>query len=133
MALGFATSLRTARGQKIIDAVDAGSGAGKLRIYDGTRPSTGGTATTLLCEITLNDPSFTVTNGVVTLALGSGLTGTAVGTGTATWARVVDSANTFVLDMSAGTSGTDLVLATDSIVTDAAVNITAGSITEGNA
>lgn len=133
MALGFATTLRTARGQKIIDAVDAGSGAGKLRIYDGTRPTTGGTVTTLLAEVTLNDPSFTVSSGVLTLVTSPALSGTAVATGTASWARLVDSADTFVMDLSVGTSGQDINLATTSIVTSAVVQITSGTITEGNA
>lgn len=133
MALGFATTLRTARGQKIIDAVDAGSGAGKLRIYSGVRPATGGTATTQLAEITLNDPSFTVASGVLTLSVSPTLTATAGATGTASWARIVDSSNTFVMDLSVGTSGADINLATTSIVENATVQITSGTITEGNA
>jgi len=53
MAAGYATALRNAQ----LDAITTYAGAGaKLRIYDGTRPATGGTATTLLAEFTLGSP-----------------------------------------------------------------------------
>ena len=56
MTLGLATTLRNARLDQITTAIDAGT-AGLLRIYDGSRPATGGAATTLLAELTLSDPS----------------------------------------------------------------------------
>ena len=68
MALGFATTLRTARASQIVAAIDAGAGAGKLRLYNGTRPATGGTVTTLLAELTFSDPCGTVTSGVLTFS-----------------------------------------------------------------
>lgn len=57
MALAFATTLRNAMLDEIKTALDAGAGAALIRIYDGTRPATGGTATTLLAELTCTDPS----------------------------------------------------------------------------
>ena len=45
MALGFSTALRNAR----LDAITTTVGnAGKLAIYDGTKPATGNTTTTKL-------------------------------------------------------------------------------------
>ena len=45
MSVGYSTTLRNAR----LDAITSAIGAsGFLRIYDGTRPASGGTATTLL-------------------------------------------------------------------------------------
>lgn len=129
MAMGFATTLRTARADAIIDA--AGTGA-KLRIYDGSRPATGGTATTLLAELVWTGEEIgTASSGVITLNVPDATTGAA--NGTATWARIVTSANAFVVDMAVGTSGSDLNLNTTTISTGVAVSVTSGTITEGNA
>ena len=131
MALGFATALRSSIATAMRDAIDAGAGAGKIRIYDGTRPATGGTVTALLAELTCSDPSGTISNGVLTF---SSITSdsAADATGTATWFRIVDSNNTFVMDGSVGTSGADLNLATTSIVANVQVSITSFTITTGN-
>lgn len=133
MALGFATTLRTARAQKIIDACDAGSGSALIRFYDGARPATGGTATTLLAELTCSKPSFTVASGTLTLATVT-QDSDANATGTATWFRVVDSAATFVFDgnvTATGGSG-DLTINSTSITIHQRVSITGGTISEGN-
>lgn len=132
MAIGIVTALRTTRSTAILTALDAGAGAGKIRIYSGTRPATGGTATTLLAELPLSDPAGTVTNGVLTL---SAITddSSADATGTATWFRALDSDNTAVLDGDVGTSGSDLNLVTTSIVATQPVEITSFVLTEGNA
>jgi len=58
MALAYSTTLRNTMLDAIDDAVNAGAGAGLLRIYDGSRPATGGAATTLLAELTFSDPAF---------------------------------------------------------------------------
>jgi hypothetical protein len=131
MALGLATALRTTRATAIRDAIDAGA-AGLLRIYDGVRPATGGSATTLLAELTLSDPCGSVVNGVLTF---SAITqdASANATGTATWFRIVTSAAAFVLDGSVGTSGADLNLTTTSVTTGQPVQVTSLVFTEGNA
>ena len=54
-------------------------------------------------------------------------------TGTATWARLVDSTGTCAVDMNVGTSGSDLNLNSTSISTGQEVSITSAVITEGNA
>lgn len=131
MALGLATGLRNAR----LDAITAFAGASaKLRIYSGSRPATGGTATTLLAELTLNATfAPAASGGVLTLNAITGDT-SADSTGTATWARIVKSdGTTHVADCSVGTSGSDINLATTSLVSGAAVNVTSATITEGNA
>jgi hypothetical protein len=133
VTLGLATTLRNARLDAITAAIDGGAGAGLLRIYDGSRPATGGAATTLLAELTLSDPCApSAAAGVLTF---SAITDDAAAnaTGTATWGRFVTSAGTFVLDCSVGTAGTDVILNTASIVTGAVVSVTSAVITEGNA
>jgi len=133
MALAFATTLRNAMLDQIKTALDAGSGAALIRIYDGTRPATGGTATTLLAELTCTDPSAgSASSGTLTF---SSITqdASANATGTATWFRMVDSAATFVMDGNVSTSGSDLNLTTTAIVATQPVSISSATITAGNA
>lgn len=133
MALGMATTLRNARLDAINTAINAGSGAGTLKIYDGSRPATGGTATTLLATLTFSDPAAPAASGGVLTFSAIASDSSADATGTATWARIADSAGTFVADCSVGTSGTDIILNTAAIVSGAAVSVTSATLTEGNA
>lgn len=129
MALAYATTLRNAMLDEITTAA---GGSALLRIYDGTRPSTGGTATTLLAELTCNATfAPSAASGVLTL---NSITqdSSANATGTATWFRIVTSGGTFVLDGNVGTSGSDLNLTTTSIVSGQPVSVTSFTITEGN-
>jgi len=131
MALGYATGLRNAQ----LDAITTFSGGScKLRLYSGTRPATGGTATTLLAELTCNATfAPAASGGVLTLnAITSDTNADA--TGTATWFRIVKSdGTTHVMDGSVGTAGSDLNLNTTSIVAGATVAVTSFTITAGNA
>jgi hypothetical protein len=127
----MSTTLRNAR----LDAITtAAGGSAKLRIYNGTRPATGGTATTLLAELTCNATFAPAASGGVLTLNSITADSAADATGTATWARIVKSdGTTFVLDCSVGTSGADINLNTTSIVSGAAVSVTSATITEGNA
>jgi hypothetical protein len=130
MAIAYATTLRNA----MLDEIAAAAGASALlRIYDGSRPATGGAATTLLAELTCN-ATFApgAASGVLTL---NAITqdSSANATGTATWFRITTSGGTFVLDGNVGTSGSDLNLTTTSIVATQPVSVTSFTITEGNA
>ena len=130
MALAYSTTIRNA----MLDAITTAAGnAALLRIYDGSRPATGGTATTLLAELTCGTPFAASASGGV-LTLGS-ITqdSSANATGTATWFRIVKSdGTTHVLDGSVGTSGSDLNLTTTSITSTQPVSVTSFTITEGN-
>ena len=133
MTVGLVTATRNARLDLIKTAIDAGPAAGFFRVYDGTRPATGGTATTLLAELTFSDPSASAaSSGVLTF---SAITAdsSANATGTATWGRVVDSTGAFVMDFSVGTSGADFNLNTTSITSGVQVSCTSATLTEGNA
>ena len=129
MALAFATTLRNNRLDQITSSVGA---SGLLRIYDGTRPATGGAATTLLAELTCN-ATFApgAAAGVLTL---NAITqdSSANATGTATWFRLTTSGGTAVVDGNVGTSGSDLNLTTTSIVSTQPVSVSSFTITEGN-
>lgn len=128
MATGYSTTLRNAQ----LDAITTAVGnAGKLQIYDGTRPATGGTATTKLAEFTLGSPfAGAASSGSLSPTLPSNTTGLAAGT--ATWFRITTSGGTFVIDGSAGTSGTDLVLNSASISVGLTCSVTSFTITRGN-
>ncbi len=131
MAIAYATALRNAR----LDAITTYAGGScLLRIYDGSRPATGGSATTLLAELTCNATfAASASGGVLTL---NSITqdSSANATGTATWFRIVKSdGTTHVLDGSVGTSGSDLNLTTTSIASGSPVQVTSFTITEGNA
>jgi hypothetical protein len=129
MALAYSTAVRNA----MLDAITTAIGAsGLLRIYDGTRPASGGAATTLLAQLALSaTAAAAASSGVLTL---NAITqdSSADATGTATWFRITTSGGTFVIDGSVGTSGSDLNLTTTSIVATQPVSVTSFTITEGN-
>lgn len=129
MALGYSTTLRNAQ----LDAITAAVGnAGKLIIYDGTRPATGGAATTALATFTLGSPFAPAASGaVLSPTLPSTTTGTAAGT--ATWYRITTAGGAFVMDGSVGTAGTDMILNTTTISVGVNVQITSFTISAGNA
>jgi len=132
MALGITATTRNNMLDEITALIDAGT-AGFLRIYDGTRPATGGTATTLLAELTLNATSFPAASAGAMTA--NAITGdaSANATGTATWFRLTDSAGAAVVDGDVGTSGSDLNLNTTAITSGVTVDVTSLVLTAGNA
>jgi hypothetical protein len=130
MALGYSTALRNAQ----LDAITTAIGtSGLLRIYNGTRPATGGTATTLLAQLALSaTAAAAASSGVLTF---SAITNdsAADATGTATWFRITTSGGTAVIDGDVGTSGSDLNFNTVSFVSGAVIAVTSLTITAGNA
>lgn len=129
MALGYLTALRNAQLDAISTAVGSG---GRIRIYSGVRPATGGAVTTLLGEFTFAGAfAPAATGGVLTPNTPPATTG--ITAGTATWYRIVTSANAFVMDGDAGTSGTDMILSTTTISSGLPLSITGHTITAGNA
>lgn len=130
--LALSSTIRNAMLTEISNAIDGGAGAGLLRVYDGTRPATGGSATTLLAELTFTDPcAASITGGVLTF---DSITAdsSANATGTATWCRMVDSTGTFCADGNVGTFDADFILNTDSITAGQQVSCTSATITDGN-
>lgn len=133
MTIGYVAATRNARMNEVTADIDAGT-AGKLRIYNGTRPATGGTATTLLAELTLSVTSFGAASAGVITANAITQDSSANATGTATWFRITTSAGAAVLDGSVGvtSSGEDLELNSVSIGIGNIVDVTSLTITEGN-
>jgi len=131
MALAYLAATRNAR----LDAITTSAGASALlRIYDGIRPATGGTATTLLAELTCNATFAPAASGGVLTLNAITQDSSANATGTATWFRIVKAdGTTLVMDGSVGVSGSDLNLTTTSIVITQPVSVTSFVLTEGNA
>ena len=132
MAFGFAVSLRNNRLDEITALLDAGAGAGLMRLYVGPQPATGGAATTLLAELIMGDPSFVA--AVAALLTANPITPdpSANASGTSVWGRLVDSVGTFVADFTVGTSGTDLILDTNVITIGIKVSVISFTMTGGN-
>ena len=128
MVLAYSTALRNAKADATTTAV---GNAGKLRIYNGARPASGGAATTLLSEHTTGTPyAPAAAAGVLSPTLPANVNASA--TGTATWFRVTTSAGAFVADGDVAASGSDLNLISTSITSGQPVQITGWTTTTGN-
>ncbi len=133
MSLGVLEAIRNGWLSDLAAAIDAGAAGGKVNFYDGTRPATGGAATTLLGTVTCSAScAASVTGGVLTFDSFT-QDSDADATGTTTWARITDSDDTFVCDCSVGTSGADINLNSTAITSGGIISITSGTITAGNA
>jgi hypothetical protein len=101
--------------------------AGLIEIFTGTQPANANTAlsgNTLLATLTFANPAFATAVASVITA-NTIASGTAVATGTATFARLYKSDGTTVVgDVAVGTSGAGLNLNTTSIVTGGLVSVT---------
>lgn len=130
MAVALSTAVRNAQ----LDEITAAAGANALlSLYDGTRPATGGTITTLLAQLVCASTFAAVASGGVLTLNAISDDPAANATGTATWFRLTTSGGTFVMDGNVGTSGSDLNLSTVSIVANARIQISAATITRANA
>jgi hypothetical protein len=131
MAFGLAAALRNDLAQAVADAIDDGGAAAELFLYNGSRPATGGTATTLLATFTLDYPCAGAPSGGVLTLSGMPITAVAVAASTATWFRIKTSAGTFVLDgsVTATGGGGDFEIDTTTIGVGDTVTITSAVIT----
>jgi hypothetical protein len=130
MTLGFNTTTRDAW---LTDITTRAGASALLRIYDGTQPATGGTATTLLAELTCNATFAPAPSSQVLTLNAITSDSSANATGTATWFRIVQSGgSTHVLDGTVGTSGADLNLNSTSIVATGSVAVSSFTITAPN-
>lgn len=135
MTVGISTSVKNAALSGIRALIDAGSGAGLIRIYNTPRPATGVAITTqtLLAELTMasDAPGSFADPASGSMALRLPVAdASANATGTALWARIVDSDGNFVMDIDVGDllSSADLKLPSTAITIGGAVNVVSGSI-----
>ena len=122
MAVNYRSTLKTARMTLVRDDIDSGAGAGTLEICTAAFGA-------VLLTFTLSDPCGSVAGDVVTL---SGMPKTANGAanGTAAVARIKESGGAVVVNnLTVGTSGTDIIISSLTIVSGSPYNLNSGTIT----
>ena len=123
MAVNYSTGLKTTRMTAVIDAIDAGSGPGTLEICSAAFAA-------VLATIILDDPSFTVSGAVITMAGVPRSDTSADATGTAAVARIKDSdGNVIINNLTVGVGTGDIQLNSVALSSGQTVTITAGTIT----
>lgn len=129
----FVTTAKNNALDTLKTAIDAGAGAGTIKVYNGTQPTSANdavTTQTLLATLTFSDPCGTTSSGTLTM---SAITqdSAADATGTATWARIADStgATVFDVDVTVTGAGGTLQFNTTSFVIGGPVLISAFTIT----
>jgi len=131
MALTISTASKNLGLNAQLDVLNSGF----LRIYSGTRPATPDTAlsgNTLLAELTFGATAFAAATGGTKTANAIGSDTSADATGTATFFRAFKSdGTTAVVDGTVGTSGTDAIINSTSIVSATTVACTSMVITAG--
>lgn len=129
MAVRLSTAARNAVANAVVDLADAGAGAGVIEVRTGAQPASADDSAsgTLLVTFTLADPAFG--SAATGTASGASLprSGTAVGAGTAGWARMLDSDGGKIVDLSvtADGGGGQVELNTTTIAVGLTVNLTA--------
>lgn len=103
----FVTAVKNSALDTVKAAIDAGAGAGTIKVYNGTQPTTANdavTTQTLLATLTFSDPCGSTSAGTLTM---SAITQDAAAdaTGTATWARIADSNGATVFDVDVSSTG----------------------------
>lgn len=122
MAVNYDTATKTARMAATILQIDAHANPATIEVCTAAFAA-------ILCVITLADPSFTESSGVITMA-GAPKSGVAGNTGTAAVARIKEGGGTTkVNNLSVGTSGSDINLNSTSITSGQTVTLTSGTIT----
>src|SRR5687767_9486019 len=132
----ISTASQNAAADGVVDRLDLGSAAARLRIYAGTRPTTVNDAlsgNTLLAELVMSDPAFgAAAAGVATAgAISSDTSADATGTGSFFRMGQFDgSVFTPELQGEVGTAGADLNLSTTSIAAGGTVQVTSFTYTQ---
>lgn len=118
----LSTAARNAAADAIAALVDAGAGAGKLKL---------GTASmsTLLAELTMSATAFAAAVAGVLTANSITQDSSADASGTAVEFILEDSNGNLVISGSVGTSGTDVVMVSNIITATEPVSITAMTLT----
>lgn len=122
MALTLPTATRNAMCNACVDLIDAGSGAGTIKLYT--------SVDALLVTLTFSDPAFG--NAATGVATASAITnGTAGADGTAAKASLLDSdANVVISGLVVGAGSGDINLNSVSITTGDIISITSMTITQ---
>lgn len=124
MAVIYVEAVRNARLEAVVDAIDAGAGVGKLKLYTA--------AAGLLATIPLVKPCGTVATSVLTFDADPDITAAASDTGTVTNATITTSADDVIVSgLTVGLSGAspNIVVDSTSITSGQTVSFNSGTIT----
>ncbi len=116
-----------------LDAAFDVMNSGKFRIYDGTQPVDSDTALgaqNLLADLAMGSTAFAAASSGSKAANAITQDSSADATGTASWMSLLNSSNVRKFDGTAGTATVNLVLNTTSIVSGAAVSVSAFTMTQ---
>lgn len=119
----IATSERNSMCNALVDAIDAGSGDGTIRIYTAASPEV------LLSTQNFSDPAFGNAASGVATAGAIDDDSSADATGTAAVLRVYDSDSNLIFRGTVGTSGADLNMNTVSFTAGDVISISSMTIT----
>lgn len=132
MILHVDASVRNDMLQVLADALNAGAGPATIKLYTGTMPATPGTAITsqtLLATLTCSDPcEDSISAGVLTFDTIT-QDSSADATGTATWARILDSDGNAVMDCDVGATGSGAVLEMNTVAVESGGTVAVTSLT----
>lgn len=136
MNIKLSSTVRSNRMAQILNALDANASAGYIEFYTATQPATGGAAITDQTKIgtcTLSKPCGTVSGGVLTLSTVSDDVA-ADAPGDIAWARFKDGGGTWVMDGDCGAAGSGamIIFNTVAAVAGGLVQITSGTLIDGN-
>lgn len=134
MTIRLPVATRNSAADTVAARIDAGAGAGLVRVYSGTQPASADLAATgtLLATFTLNDPAFSAAaGGSAILDVTPTLSATGLAAADAGWFRIVDSTGVTVMDgsVTATGSGGDLTMNTITVSVGLVLQLTAGTIT----
>ena len=129
----FVNTVKNSALDTVKAAIDAGAGAGTIKVYTGTQPTTAAdaiVAQVLLGTLTFSDPCGASASGTLTMSATT-QDSAADATGTATWARIADSTGATVcdVDVTATGGGGTLQFNTTSFVIGGPILVSAFTIT----
>lgn len=131
MALRLSSSARSAAADAIVDLIDAGAGAGTVKIYTGSQPTnvSDTPAGTLLGTLTFSDPAFgAAATGVATASAITSDTN-ADNSGTAGCGLIEDSNGNNIMDCTCGQGSGDIDFDNAVIVAGGTIAITNMTLT----
>lgn len=125
MAVTYAASLKATRMQAVLTALDAHANPATIEI------GTAGMAS-VLCIVTLADPSFTLAGAVLTMAGPPKTSAAAIAAGNAAEARIKEGGGTVIVSgLTVGTAATDIIISAVAIALNDLVQMNSGTITHG--
>ena len=132
MALRLSTAARNAAADGIVDLLDAGAGAGTIKIYTGSQPTnvSDTPAGTLLGTLTFSDPAFGAASSGVATASAITSDTTADASGTAGCALMEDSNGNNIFDCTCGQGSGDISFDNNVIVAGGTIAISSMTVTQ---